>query len=379
MNKYEVIVVGGGAGGLISAIRLAQNNVKVAVLEQNDRVGKKLLATGNGKCNFSNLNASAEHYNCPDFTRRILEKYDSKYIVEYFKSLGLFVRAESQLLYPLSERANTVLNVLLDNLKSNGVNVINNCKANKIISKDKDKIIINTDCGDFQCSKAIIACGSQANNAKVNYNILEEKVTKLYPSITYLKADGLKGLNGIRVKAKVSLLCKDKVVANELGELLFKDVGLSGIVCFRMSTYVARGYAKGQSDFKISIDFLPDYSIEEVGLLIKNSPLRNPLDGIVASSLIPLIQSEDINKTAKNLKALTFDVKGLGETSQVICGGYNLEQFDNLKLKRDNRIYVIGEMLDIDGECGGYNLQWAWASGLFSADEIVQNIKDTND
>lgn len=376
MKNYDVIVVGGGASGLISALSLAQKKVKVALLEQNDRVGKKLLATGNGKCNFSNLGASAENYNCPEFTHEVLNKFDSNFTVEYFKQLGLFVRNDLQLLYPLSERANTLLNVLLQNLKLNGVEIINNCKVNKINYNDKNLLSFDTQKGEFFSKFAILACGSRANNAKMNYDILNAKVTKLYPAITYLKADGLKGLNGIRAKVKVSLFCKDKLVAEERGELLFKDSGLSGIVCFRMSSYVARGYAKGEKDYRISIDFLPDFTYDEIVSLIEKSPLQNSLDGIVAMPLIPLIQGKNSRETAKNLKGLTFEVKGLGETSQVICGGYDLEQFEGLKFKGDKRIFVTGEMLDIDGECGGYNLQWAWSSGLYAADEIARKLSN---
>lgn len=374
MKNYDVIVVGGGASGLISALSLAQRNVKVAVLEQNDRVGKKILATGNGKCNFSNLTACAESYNHPEFTREIINKYDSKSTVEYFKNLGLFVKTDSQLLYPLSERANTLLNVLLENLKLNGVEIINNCKVNKINSNNKTLLSFDTERGEFYSKFAILACGSHANNAKMSYDILNAKVTKLYPAITYLKADGLKGLNGIRAKVIVSLFCKDNIVAKERGELLFKDSGLSGIVCFRMSTYIARGYAKGEKSYRVSIDFLPDYTYDETVAFLEKSPLKNSLDGIVATPIIPLIQGGNLYETAKKLKGLIFDVKGLGETSQVVCGGYDLEQFDGLKFKCDNRIFVTGEMLDIDGECGGFNLQWAWSSGLYAADEIVRKL-----
>lgn len=380
--QNSVVIVGGGAGGILSAIVLAQKNYKVTLLEKSDRIGKKLLATGNGKCNLTNINISSQGYNTP-FVKNIITKYNPQAVIEYFNSLGLIVRTDEEgRVYPYSESATTVLNVLLQKLNELSVNVVCDCQVDSI-STQGGKWTAHTSKGDFTGDKLVFATGSDATSGTNSHALLKalgHKTSKFEYAVAPLLTDEIKGANGVRAKVLATMYIDGKESMSERGEFLFKDNALSGVLAFRLSSALAR--KKGSfKDCKVVIDFLPDYSLEQLSEhIFKYSNIFNPLEGILHKALaynvigrVPMDRSLIMSpQKARNLaygcKHFEVNVKGVAgrQFAQVMSGGLCIEEFDEntLESKLHKGLYCIGEVLDVDGLCGGYNLHWAWACAL---------------
>ncbi len=349
MDRYETVIIGGGASGLMLYNLLKKKSI---IVEANDRVGKKLLATGNGKCNLSNDNLNASFYNAPDFVRPIIGEFGFEEIVKTFKSFGLVTKTIEGRLYPYSECAATVLNVLRKN--------VNALTAHKVMD------VIKTDFGftvkaagengiSIDCKNVVLASGSNATfglNSLNLYSKFGHTVKEFKPSLCPIKVDGsdIKGLSGVRVKA--ALKCGDHI---ENGEILFKDNAISGIAAFNVSAIIARGGCKN-----LAIDFMPDYTLNDVAKLVKGG-----IEGIFHTRLCELLKSRTKGSLAEIIKNYELTFKGLSDISaaQVASGGLNTDEFDNnLMSKKISGLYAIGEALDVDGICGGYNLSWAFSS-----------------
>ena len=355
MTVYDLIVIGGGASGLTAAITAYRRNKNVLVLEREQKLGAKILVTGNGKCNLSATDVCPNKYNRPDFVRDIIEKED---VGGFFRSLGVMTKKADKRIYPYSESALTVVSKLRAALPENAI-----CFHEvKNITKKGDLLYAN----EYVGKNVALCTGSAATRGKASYDLLSpfgHNVTPLRPALVPLLCDTefIKGLSGLRAKARLRLLCDKKVVATEEGEILFKDGGVSGIAAMCISSYIARHPDK----YALSVDFVSE-SKEEVAPFL----VGGKADGVLHKAVAQAVERYAERKGVPLLDALTdFRLNNVRcgplSQAQVMCGGLKTEEFDhNLQSKLAPGLYVGGEALDIDGECGGYNLHWAFASGM---------------
>ena len=411
----DVIIIGGGPAGILCAAAIKENAkemVNVTIVERLEKIGKKILATGNGKCNFTNKNLSPRRYNNPKFVTPTLSKYGYKEIVEYLESIGLLSKEISEgRMYPYTESATTVLEVMRMHLNRLGVNVKTNYEVNKVVEKNGRYLVYNKNQRNYclECDYLVFACGGASapvlGSNGSGYGLLKPfkvKVTDIYPGLVGIKSDitTLKVLNGLRFKCNVSVYEKKtkSCVWIEYGEVQFKGDGISGIVVMESSTFMARHLG----NYVINLDLMPEASLDDTirmlnirKELFESSEVLNLLTGMLPKMLGQVIlkkASIDMNSYIKNLtkanitkiagliKAFPLDVKGdYGfERSQVTVGGVSLTEVDNetLEIRKMPNAYVCGEIIDVDGECGGYNMQWALASGYLVGKKISESINE---
>ena len=392
-----VIIIGGGASGLIAALTAAgDKNRRVIILERQQRIGRKLLATGNGRCNLTNTGASPENYHgeVPDFAAAALEKFPPKAALDYFRSLGLVTVEEyGGRVYPLSDYANSVLDVLRFALDQAGVELRCSCSARELRRESGGWAVV-TDGETLHADKLIVACGGCAG-AKLGgvsdgYELLKplgHKRTGLYPSLVQLltEPEYPRALKGVRADCRLRLLSGEELLKESRGELQFTDSGLSGPAAFDIS----RAASTGGKGLSVSADFFAEYSAGDVAAMLslrrKNLPELDTADiltGMLHNRLGRMLvkyAALDANAPLKTLSpaqlgALArackdFRLKLLGtagfDNAQVTAGGIRTGGFNPETLESwfMPGLFVCGELLDIDGDCGGYNLQWAWASG----------------
>lgn len=358
------IIIGAGASGLACAIRLKQNNLsnEVVVLERLAQTGKKILATGNGRCNLSNINADG----CDK-------------VLEFFSSLGLVTRADSEgRIYPYSNQAADVVEILSEKCSELGVKIINECSVNSI---DKS-LKVSSDKGIFFADSVVIACGGKAQKSLGSngsgyalLRMLGHTITPTYPSLVQLTSSSKypRALKGHRVKCSMSVLLDNECMAAEYGEVLFTDYGLSGIVTMNLSHIVSRNFLSGNpKKCHTVLDLIPDMSENEVLEHLKR--FKN-LNGILGKRMSDIITKQSdgeltkMAKLAKNWKLIITGTKGY-EFAQITGGGADVNEFDNYKSKLVKGVYACGEVLDKQFECGGYNLNYAFLSGIEVADSI---------
>lgn len=374
---------------MMCALKSAQKGADVTILERNDRVGKKLLATGNGKCNLSNLSVSKDAYNS-SFVEKVLSRYDAQKIIAEFASLGLLCKADSEgRVYPYSESATTALNVLLQRLAEYGVQTICDCSAQKIEKKGDGFKVIATK-GEYLADKVVLATGSDATSGFNSHSLVGEfghRTTRLNYAIAPLLCNDVKGANGVRAKVYASIAVNGKTLMGERGELLFKDNALSGVLAFRLSSMLAR-YRDAVKSCEVIVDFVPDMSEKDLAdYIYENCSAYAPLEGILHKALaynvlsrVPMDRSlimsrkkaDDIARGCKNFKVNVTGVSGRS-SAQVASGGIELDGIDDstLQSKLCKGLYIIGEATDVDGLCGGFNLHWAWASALACSEDVL--------
>lgn len=385
----DILIIGGGASGLMCAYLLAKGGKAVTVLEKNDRVGKKLLATGNGKCNLTNVNLTLDDYNTA-LIKDILDEFTPNKVIDEFASMGLMTKVDGEgRVYPYSESANTVLNVLLRKLEEYGVKIICDAFVNKITPIDgKWKAIASK--GEYIGDKAIFACGSNATSGIDSLNLISSlghSVTPFRYAIAPLTCDGIKGMGGVRAKVHASIIINGKEIMGERGEILFKDDAISGILAFRLSSALAR-YSQRVESCKVKIDFVPDIQQDQLAdFIYSNCSVFAPLEGILHKAIaqnvlsrVPMDRSwimsrKKSNDIAKSCKAFDVNILGVGSraNAQIACGGVSLNELDTriLQSRLHSGLYCIGESVDVDGLCGGCNLHWAWASAMAASKDLV--------
>ena len=403
----KIAVIGGGASGLccaVSALAKAERlgaKAEVVIYEAKDRVGKKILATGNGRCNMLNAYATAEDYSAPYFVRGVLERYSSDYTRRFFENMGLYTRQDEEgRVYPLSNQATSVLDVLRLECERLGVKII--CDGEITSIKKQGRVFLLSDGKTYD--KVVLACGGKASAKNFGgYELLKSlgiTVTKLQPALTKLTVKDntyTKQLKGIRHKVGMSLYLDGKKTAEENGELLFADYGLSGIAVMQLSTLVARHMKKSKTTPTVRCDFVAEMTFGELKDKLqkltnhnKNIKAENLLTGFMPKKLGEVVcksvgvpptktagelTENDIKNIASACKNFAFEISGLRpfDDAQVTSGGADLKEFDSytLEAKKINGLYCCGELLDIDGPCGGYNLLWAFASGLAVGESLI--------
>ena len=391
----RVAIVGGGASGLCCAVEAAKGGAQVTLYEAKDRVGKKILATGNGRCNMLNAFACPDDYSAPDFVRGVIGRYNADFVRLFFEEMGLYTRQdEDGRVYPLSNQASSVLDVLRMECESLGVKTL--CGSEITAVKKQGKLFVLSDGKAYD--KVVLCCGGKASAKNFGgYELLRamgHTVTKLMPALTKLTVKDntyTRQLKGIRHKASLSLYIDSQKIAEENGELLFADYGLSGIAVMQLSSLIARHFRSGKTTLPVvSCDFVPDMSFNELCEKIKKITLHNKdmkcenlltgfmpkkLGEVTAKSVgvptakaVGQLSDKDIKSIASAAKKFSFTVSSLRpfEDAQVVSGGADLREFDKTTLEslKYKGLYACGELLDVDGPCGGYNLLWAFASGI---------------
>ncbi len=352
---YDLIVIGGGASGLTAAITARRRGKSVLVLERDQKVGAKILVTGNGKCNLSATDVCAEKYNRPDFVREIIEKED---VLSFFRSVGIMTKTMDKRIYPYSESALTVVSKLRAALPENAI------YTHDVMDVKKKGNVFSVD--GYEAKNVALCTGSAATKGKASYDLFVpfgHAATPLCPALVPLLCDTeyIKGLSGLRAKVRLTLLRDNVPCAEEEGEILFRDGGVSGIAAMMLSSFVARYPGK----YGLSVDFIP-YDKERAA----SFAAEGKADGILHKAVAQAVERYAEKKGVSVLTALSdFRLKevrnGPLSQAQVVCGGLNTDWFDeNLQSELVPGLYAGGEVLDVDGECGGYNLHWAFASGI---------------
>lgn len=407
----KVAVIGGGASGMCAAIELMNNvtdktDVEVTVLEKMTRVGKKLLVTGNGRCNITNMNSARSGYRGDtDFAKTALSRFTPESNIEFFNSLGLYTRTEEDgRVYPLSNQASSVLDALRFECERLGVKFVCDYRAVHIkesVTAFSRKIVINNrDRFDY----VVVASGGKA--AKIHgtdgdsYDLLKmlgHTVTPVAPALVSLNcSDFTKSLKGIRSVCGVELIIDEKPEYKNFGEVQFTDYGLSGIPIMQLSRFVSMSPS---DNIQIYLDLTPDFSKEKLHEYLisrreKDTGLcENMLSGIINKQLCITVMKEcniavnrrvntlndgEINNLLNILKCWKINVKNSRsfEYAQATAGGVKCCEFnpETMESRLVDGVYCCGEALDVDGDCGGYNLQWAWSSGRTAGRSIAERI-----
>lgn len=377
-----VAIIGAGAAGLVAASSLSRkvNNTKIMLFEQFNRSGKKILASGNGRCNISNKELSLQDYNTDNKEiEKIIMNFNP---VAYFEEIGMLTKYTGNLLYPLSNQALTVKNTLVDSLVN--VEVKEECKVLKI-NKIGPQYQVITTADTYVVDYIVIATGSCASKLSGEDNLAIIKrlgitTTSLYPSLVQLKTKPVyKQLKGVRIKCKVSLLVDNTSIDTKEGELLFTEYGVSGICIMQLSRHY---YKYLDKEVSISIDLLPEYTSKEVEQLLMRRKAKYSsiyLAGIFNNKLASVLESLQ----RIDLKDWRFEITATNDYSQaqVMSGGVDLKEVNqNLESNQYQNLFIVGEALDVDGDCGGYNLHFAFASGdyvgKYIADRINQDVEN---
>ena len=391
---YSVAIVGGGASGLICATELLLSSNaflgnEIIVLEKNDRVGKKLLATGNGQGNIFNRNISIDNYHGDKgFMNAFFKNFDDINLENYFKNLGIFVFGDEEgKVYPLSLQANSILDNIRYFLSSKNCTIKTNFSV-KAIKKEGEIFILDNGEQIVRAKNVVCAfggyAGKQFGTDGSSYKLLENfghKLTKLIPSLVQLKVDvkDYKSLKGVKEKVKAYALDGEDLLESCTGDLLFTDYGLSGNTIFKLSPYL-----QSAKKPRIKIEFLPSLSKEDLIDIIKYReglnyiPREDLLLGIVNKQLGRILckKYNNIEEIANALKGLNFEVLGdLGfNNAQVTKGGIDTNGVNpfTLQSKLVKNLFLTGEVLNVDGDCGGFNLAFAFVTGI----KVAKTIKE---
>ena len=402
----HVVVVGGGASGIVAAISAARNGAKVTLIEHKDRVGKKLLSTGNGRCNLTNTYMNSECFRSDDISlvSKVLEKFGTHETILFFEELGAFLKDRNGYVYPFSDQASTVLDVLRMELDRLHVSIAANQKV-KNITKSKQQFTIKTDQECFVSDAVILATGGKAASVLGSdgsgYDLAKNfghHISPVVPALVQLKCKGdyFKQISGVRTQAKVSLYVDQSLISSDVGELQLTNYGISGIPVFQISRYAAKALYEHKTVFA-ELDFLPHIGEKELEELIENRLQKHGhktaedfMTGLLHKKLatmllkeskIPLhvvmndVYVEKINyliKLCKRFQVTVLDTNDF-EQAQVCAGGVKtVEVHETLESIYEENLYLIGELLDVDGICGGYNLQWAWATGFIAGENAAK-------
>jgi predicted Rossmann fold flavoprotein len=394
--SQSIVIIGAGASGLASAIFAARKGAAVTVLEANDKPGRKLLATGNGKCNLTNLNMDSTHYHSddPEFVQTILDTFPADAAMAFFTSLGLLQKNRDGWVYPITEQSLSVLNVLLYEAEHLGVRIKTRervIRVEKTGQAGDPQFRVYTATWQYECSRIIVACGSPASAVRGSsddvMSFAEEagvSIRPFRPSLVPLRVRGdfCGKWAGVRVTGEVSLIVGGKIRARSTGILQLTDYGISGIPTLQISHEAVRALDEGERNVLARLDFFPDESYEELLCrlqmredLCSYKSLKQQLTGLIPEQLIPIIcgKKDTDAAIAKKLKRFELVVTGPAPLrhAQVCQGGVRTAELTrNMESKKCPGLYFTGEAVDVDGECGGYNLQWAWASGYAAGTAI---------
>ena len=351
----KIGIIGAGASGLLLATRLEKLNIEYMLFNAG-KVGRKILASGNGRCNISHIDFKSEDYFNNPLAIKVINS-SKEDLFSYFELLHIYTKVDSEgRMYPISESSQSVLNVLLSNINTHIVDL-----EITAITKSKDKYFLNGCYGPFD--KIVIATGSIASFKKPYYSIdyiknLNIKFNPFIPSLVgFTTMKKIKVMSGARAKVHASLYQKNNLIHEEDGEVIFKDNGISGIVIMNLSSYYAHLASKADCYIKLDFSYGKDYIDYET---------------VIQPKILKYLKDNNINP-----HSLSIPISGVYdfEFAQVCKGGIDISEVnDNLSLKKDKNIYALGEVLDVDAVCGGYNLLFAFSSAYYLSKEIEHEI-----
>ncbi|MBN2540226.1 MAG: NAD(P)/FAD-dependent oxidoreductase [Bacilli bacterium] len=398
MKKEMITIIGGGASGLVAAIFAKRNGADVTILERNNRIARKILATGNGRCNYTNVTANGLDYNNPDFVGYGLSHFSPQKAIAFFEELGIEPKIEGQgKAYPLSEQASSIVDVFLYELERLEIPVVSDAFVTRILRKQNGFVLILEDGRQFDTDKVILSTGGnsmpKSGSDGSGYDLaknLGHHVTEVFPSIVKLKLDSpyLRHLEGIKMPTHLELLVGEEVIQTEYNDIIFGNYGISGPATLDISRKALELYRAGENPYlKLTlVTALDRRQVEERFLKLQDKPTDQSLVGLIHKRYISAIIKEagiekqntlfkDLSKSEQvKLTDLLFNwrFKITGSKSfhdaQATAGGVDLKEIDSqtMESKRIPGLYITGEVMDIDGRCGGYNLQWAWTSGALA-------------
>lgn len=413
MKQTDVAVIGGGAAGLCAAVRLKQicPALSVAVFEQSERVGRKLSTTGNGRCNITNAQLSAKRYHGKDpcFCMPLITRYGGMETARFFESVGiLFTFDETGRGYPYSLQASSVVDALRFAAEESGVDLKTGCAVTDLAAQN-GRFLVTASAEKFSARAVLVATGLYAGGEKIGadgkiFQLLKRRGYQsepVTPAIVQLKTepDQVRALKGVKVNGTATLYCGDRAVRSESGEILFCDYGLSGPPILQL----ARPVEREQGKFSVSLDLMPQDTVQTVARhlqkrteYLKKRQLDEFLTGFLQKRVgqtllksiglrladgVDTLTEADLRRLAEKIKDWRFAVTGTTGFlhAQVTAGGLSTDAFDTetLMSKRDKGLFAAGEILDVDGDCGGFNLQWAWSSGLGAAAAIAAYLGET--
>lgn len=429
--KKQVGIIGGGAAGMVAAIAAARNGADVTICEAGDRIGQKILSTGNGKCNLGNMRLDPNQYHgsCL-FLEDAFQKFGMEETISFFEKLGVMLKERDGYVYPRSEQASTVLDALRFEIRSLGVRVLNHFRVEEILPNGSVGWKVRSEGATEIFDAVILACGGKAmpktGSDGSGYKLaqmLGHKLIPVVPALTFVKCreDYFKSISGVRMEAAIELFSKDnQLLCRERGEIQFTDTGLSGIPVFQMSRVAANELRNGR-EVIISIDLLPDvitkkkkeFDLTEADdklsekyqaiskmtpddfvngrrRLVKDRTVEECLSGIFPKKIMAFLvksvglrlsdpaenlSDADFRKVfqrARNWKVCVMET-GSWQNCQVCAGGVDCSEVSEcFESKIKKGIFFAGEILDVDGRCGGYNLQWAWTSGYIAGQAAAE-------
>ena len=407
----HVAVIGGGAAGMMAAITAAREGVKVTILEHKDRIGKKILSTGNGRCNFTNTFQTPACYRSDnrDFAWNIIQKFNVEKTISFFKELGIYPKDRNGYLYPYSDQAAAILEVLqieiakLDICVMTEINVLDIQSVKRGIRVTTDKKTITVDSVILACgSKAAPVTGSDGSGYQLA-RLLGHRIVPVLPALVQLRCAEkfYKSISGVRVQGTVEIYADDISLASDTGEIQLTNYGISGIPVFQVSRYAAKAIYQKQSVTAV-LNFMPDMNkdeflsfLQERITLCPHKTLDEFFTGIFPKKLCELwirlsrlpkemrvsdLSGEQLEKLVLLIQHLRTHITETNafEQAQICCGGVDTTEInpDTLESNYVPGIYFAGELLDVDGICGGYNLQWAWSSGFVAGREAAGNASN---
>lgn len=399
--KKRILIIGGGASGIIAAITAARNGAEVILVERNPRIGKKLLATGNGRCNYTNVNVdvSCYHGHHPHFVKDVLGAFGVQETLDFFEQLGIVPKVEEfGKIFPMSGQASSILDVLMYELNEAGVSIVCNAYV-RSIRKEKNRFILTLeDDSEMTGDHVILAAGGKAlpssGSDGSSYSMVRElghTTTEIFPALVQLKLEGafFKQIEGVKFIGSAEIIHQGKSLAKDSGDILFANYGVSGPPILQISREAGKLLQEHQEVF-LRLTILNSMNREELrNLLIKRfsfmpqKTLAFSLVGLINKRLIPVILKEagltDLKRTVASLtvqereKILEilqdwrFLIRGTKSwpSAQVTAGGIDTKKInpETMESRIVKGLYFAGEIIDIDGLCGGFNLQWAWSSG----------------
>ena len=395
-----ITVIGGGASGLVAAIYAKTSATQVILLERNSDCGKKILATGNGRCNYWNSDQDLKHYNSSNkyLLENIITDENKEEIMNFFNRIGIIPKVKNGYYYPYSNQAVSIKNALITEARRLGVQIYNDTYID-CIRKENNKFIINYNNKTIISDSVIVATGSKAapktGSDGNGYDLVKKffhSVIEVLPALVQLRGEEkyFKDWSGIRSDVKISLYSNDELIKEEEGEIQLTDYGISGICTFNLSRFVSRNLYENKNNYVI-INFLPFLEqnkisfFEERNELIKGRTLLEFLEGLLNNKLVKVLLNiininsdrkwqdlkyEEKEKLVEIITNFKLEITGTNsfEQAQVCSGGVPLSE---IKIKTmesiyQENLYIVGELLDVDGDCGGYNLSFAWISGMLA-------------
>ena len=407
--QYDALILGGGAAGLMAASALSRRGRRVALLEKQDRVGRKLLSTGNGRCNLTNLNARAgDYHGARQAARQALLAWPPRRVIETFGALGVpCVSDEAGRVYPMSRQAASVLDALRLDCDERGVTTLTGFRA-VALERVSGGFEARAEDGRTARGRCALVCTGGLAAPKLGasgegYALLERQGHRLTPRFAAIAAlktpvEAVRGLKGIRAEGEIALLAEDgEVLRKERGEVLLTEYGLSGIAAMQLARAAGERLRAG-GRCKAALNLVPDGDaramISERAQALPRREMADFLNGVVHRRLgQALVRAAGVSQdkragelTNREMEALagalsgwTLPIVGVQDfdQAQVTAGGASLKDFDARRLEslRAPGLFAAGEVLDVDGDCGGFNLQWAWSSALLAAEGIDARLR----